>query len=83
MMRENLRIMLICSEEVFTQLYEKPESEKFDSTISDMPMQVCYTKSPSFVYLCWLLLILLDALKCTPASIPRRRLNLLLNATWY
>ncbi len=36
-----------------------------------------------FVYLCWLLVILLDVLKCTPASIPRRRLDLLLNATWY
>gem|GEM_PF-5430790 len=42
-----------------------------------------YTKSPSFVYLCWLLVILLDVLKCTPASIPRRHLDLLLNATWY
>jgi len=41
------------------------------------------TKSPSFVYLCWLLVILLDVLKRTPASILRRRLDLLLNATWY
>jgi len=42
-----------------------------------------HAKSPSFVYLCWLLVILLDLLNCTPASIPRRRLDLLLNATWY
>ena len=41
------------------------------------------TKSPSFAYLCCLLVILLDVLKRTPASIPRRRLDLLLNATWY
>jgi hypothetical protein len=41
------------------------------------------TKSPSFAYLCCLLGILLDVLKRTPASIPRRRLDLLLNATWY
>jgi len=41
------------------------------------------TKSPSFVYLSWLLVILLDPLKCTPASIPRRRRDLPLNATWY
>ena len=41
------------------------------------------TKSPSFVYLCRLLVILLDVLKCTPVSIPCRRLDLLLNATWY
>jgi len=41
------------------------------------------TKSPSCAYLCCLLVILLDVLKCTPASIPRRRLDLLLNATWY
>ena len=27
--------------------------------------------------------MLLDVLKRTPASIPRRRLDLLLNATWY
>ncbi len=44
---------------------------------------IYHTKSPSFVYLCWLLVILLDVLKYTPASIPRRRLDLLLNATWY
>jgi len=42
-----------------------------------------HTKSPSFAYLCCLLVILLDVLKSTPASIPRRRLDLLLNATWY
>ena len=41
------------------------------------------TKAPSFAYLCCLLVILLDVLKRTPASIPRRRLDLLLNATWY
>src|SRR4030042_2109407 len=41
------------------------------------------TKSPSCAYLCCLLVILLDVLKCTPASIPRRCLDLLLNATWY
>ena len=41
------------------------------------------TKSPSFAYLCCLLVILLDVLKRTPTSIPRRRLDLLLNATWY
>jgi len=41
------------------------------------------TKSPSFAYLCCLLVVLLDVLKHTPASIPRRRLDLLLNATWY
>ena len=41
------------------------------------------TKSPSFAYLCCLLVIVLDVLKRTPASIPRRRLGLLLNATWY
>ena len=42
-----------------------------------------YTKSPSFAYLCCLLVILLDVLKRTPALIPRRRLDLLLNATSY
>jgi murein DD-endopeptidase MepM/ murein hydrolase activator NlpD len=40
------------------------------------------TKSPSFAYFCCLLVIFLDVLKRTPASIPRRRLDLLLNATW-
>ena len=39
------------------------------------------TKSPSCAYFCCLLVLLLDVLKCTPASIPRRRLDLLLNAT--
>ena len=47
-------------------------------------IKVPHTKSPSFAYLCCLLVILLDVLKPrTPASIPRRRLDLLLNATWY
>jgi hypothetical protein len=41
------------------------------------------TKSSSFAYLCCLLVMLLDVLKRTPTSIPRRRLDLLLNATWY
>jgi len=41
------------------------------------------TESSSFAYLCCLLVMLLDVLKRTPASIPRRHLDLLLNATWY
>jgi len=41
-------------------------------------LKLIYPKSPSFVYLCWLLVILLDVLKCTPASILCRRLDLLL-----
>ena len=46
-------------------------------------LNIINTESPSCAYLCCLLVILLGVLKRTPASIPRRRLDLLLNATWY
>ena len=54
-----------------------------DAGIAFQGKKFFYTTSPSCAYLCCLLVILLDVLKRTPASIPRRRLDLLLNATWY
>jgi hypothetical protein len=42
-----------------------------------------HTKAPSFADLCCFLVIFLEALKRSPASIQRRGLDLLLNAAWY